>query len=298
MSAQFLSRTSVYQGNYRCIMYNPDCEFGAGLHYHDFYEIQFYFSDAGTLLVGNKQYEMRCGDVALINIFEPHTFCPAIHDYHRFCISMNPSFLLSMCSEQSDLLNIFSPNNRSYPVYHLGADEFKNVQRILSEYEQTSLSQGEDILERAFLYHICAHLYNSFYDCSHQDLMENQYVAVIAKLVQYICEHIKEDLSLDRLASVVNFSTFHICRVFKKYTGYTLTKYIVSKRIERAKFLLKEGEGMSITDICHETGFNNYSYFYKTFKKITGISPADYKLAAGIETEQETDDEFNQAESF
>ena len=292
MSAKFFSKASVYQGNYRCIMYNPNYEFWAGAHYHDFYEIQFYFSNAGVLQMGDKRYSLRYGDVALINIFEPHTFILSNkEDYRRFCISVDPSFLLSMCSEQSDLLNIFSPNNRSYPIYHLDEMSFLQVLNILYEYEQADLKHGKDILERALIYQVMAKLYNKFYDSSHQDPTESQYVAIIAKLMSHICEHIKEELSLVRLAGAVNYSEFHVCRLFKKLTGNTLTQYIVSKRIENAKFLLKGS--MPVKEICYETGFNNYSYFYKTFKKIVGCNPAEYK-ASITEGIRQSDNEISQ----
>ena len=98
---------------------------------------------------------------------------------------------------------------------------------------------------------------------------------VVTKLIGYIDEHISEDLSLENLSEYVNFSTFHLSRMFKRYTGTTLNKYIINKRIDKAKLLL-EGS-MSITNVSKEVGFNNYNHFYRTFKNVTGVSPADYK---------------------
>ncbi|MCX7615493.1 MAG: helix-turn-helix domain-containing protein, partial [Clostridiales bacterium] len=68
---------------------------------------------------------------------------------------------------------------------------------------------------------------------------------------------------------------YYICRLFKKHTGYTLNNYIVSKRLERARYLL--GGDIPITDISIKVGFYNYSYFYKAFKTFTGLSPAAYR---------------------
>ena len=54
---------------------------------------------------------------------------------------------------------------------------------------------------------------------------------MIAKLVDYINNHLSEDLSLGVLAQEVSYSEYYICRIFKKVTNYTLTNYIVEKRI-------------------------------------------------------------------
>lgn len=278
MSERFLARATIYQGDYNCVMRNPDCEFDMGAHYHDFYEVQIYFSDAGIIRIGDNKYSLHRGDVALINIFEPHAlYCNSDAQYERFCVSVDPCFLLSVCSNESDLLGIFNKSNKHFPVYHLDEDQFERIQKILHEYEQANLSHGKDILERALLYQLLANLYNFLYDEDCAVSVESQYITVISNLIRFISEHIQEDLSLERLSAEVNFSASHVCRMFKKYTGYTLTKYIIAKRIEKAKFLLKGST--PITDICHEIGFNNYSYFYKTFKKVVGCNPADYREA-------------------
>jgi AraC-like DNA-binding protein len=276
MVAKFLSHTSVYQGDYSGIMRNPECEFNQGLHYHDFYEIQIYFSNAGFLTIGDKKHSTHSGDVAFINIFEPHHFSPSSeNNYERFSISVDPSFLLSVCSDKSNLLGLFIPANKHFPVFHLEHDRLKVVSDVINEYEQTKFRYGQDLLERALLYKILAYLYNYFFDGCHINFKESQHTDLITRLIKFISAHLNEDLSLERLAEEVHFSTFHICRIFKKYTDNTITNYIISKRIERAKFLL--GENTPIVKISEETGFNNYAYFFKAFKKITGYGPMDYR---------------------
>lgn len=117
MSTEFLSRTDLYHGDFNCVMRNPNCEVDGGTHYHDFYELQFYFSDVGQIRIGDTHYSLHCGDVALIGMFEKHTlfYSPDIF-YNRFCISLDPSFIISACSEHSNLLSLFSRGNKSYPI--------------------------------------------------------------------------------------------------------------------------------------------------------------------------------------
>ena len=276
MSTEFLSRTDLYHGDFNCVMRNPDCEVDSGTHYHDFYELQFYFSNAGQIRVGDKHYALHYGDIALIGMFEKHTlfYSPGLY-YNRFCISLDPSFIISACSDKSNLLSLFSRSNPSYPIYHLEDKDFRELLSILYEYEQCRLTHGQDIMHRAYLYMVLARLYDHFYDGQQVNQQDSQYITLLAKLIRFINEHLSEELSLDRLAAEVNFSTYHVCRIFKRYTGNTLTQYIITKRIDLAKYML--GQNMSITEVCQSAGFNNYSYFYKTFHRLTGLSPAEYR---------------------
>ena len=66
------------------------------------------------------------------------------------------------------------------------------------------------------------------------------------------------------------------CRYFKKATGKTFTKLVNEYRVVHATKLLSESN-MSITDICYECGFNNFSHFNKLFKEITSKNASSYR---------------------
>ena len=66
------------------------------------------------------------------------------------------------------------------------------------------------------------------------------------------------------------------CRYFKKTTGKTFTQLVNEYRVVHATKLLSETQN-SITDICFESGFNNFSHFNKHFKLITGKSASNYR---------------------
>jgi len=275
MEATFLSNTAVFEGFYAYFIQNPTDELSKKLHYHNFYELQIHFSDTGSLKIESKKYDLHAGDFAFINIFEPHAFLPIDNTYEHLFITLEPSFLLAVCSNKSNLLNLWSQKNKFHPVFHLDDAAFKTITVIIDELKQTKLSHGQDLLERALIHKILANLYNFFFDGEHIMAMESQHVDIIAKLIRFIASHLNEDLSLERLSAEVDLSTFHICRIFKKYAGNSITKYIITNRIEKAKCLLRENT--SLEKISKETGFNNYPHFFKTFKKLTGYSPMDYR---------------------
>ena len=98
----------------------------------------------------------------------------------------------------------------------------------------------------------------------------------VDRIFKYITNHFKEHISLDEIAELVNMTPPSFCRYLKKVTGKTFTALVNEYRIVHASKLLTE-KPTSITDICYESGFNNFSHFNKLFKKTTGKSPSAYR---------------------
>ncbi|MDP6922875.1 MAG: AraC family transcriptional regulator, partial [Lutibacter sp.] len=95
-------------------------------------------------------------------------------------------------------------------------------------------------------------------------------------IFDYVSNHFKEPIPLEVIADKVNMTVPAFCRYFKKATGKTFTQFVNEFRIVHATKLLAE-KPTSITDICFESGFNNFSHFNKLFKKFTGKSPLKYR---------------------
>ena len=100
----------------------------------------------------------------------------------------------------------------------------------------------------------------------------------VEKTEEYIRRHINEDLSVEELAEKVYISSAHLSRLFKKKHGMTLIDYITRERMLLAKELLADTD-MSVTMISAKTGYANYSYFTKLFKKTFGKTPRDYRTS-------------------
>jgi AraC-like DNA-binding protein len=212
----------------------------------------------------------------MIKIFEPHEFIRSTSEGYRYCVTIDADFLLTACSSRSNLLNIFSKKNPNYPFGHVNEDILQQYLDIANRYFQIIIKPGYDIYEKAILYELLATMYNRFYSESVIDNNDIMDLTVIVKLIQYINSNLNKQLSLDELADVIHFSKFYLCKQFKRITGYTLKKYIIGKRIHKAKLMLMDN--IPISNISLELGFNNYSHFYKTFLQTEGISPSDYRI--------------------
>ncbi len=97
-----------------------------------------------------------------------------------------------------------------------------------------------------------------------------------AGVVQYIRQHLAENLSVDKLSALACMSKATFFRVFKREFGLTPVEYIIRERLGEAKRLLRQPLA-NVADVCLRAGFNNLSHFQSLFKKYEGVTPGAYK---------------------
>ena len=107
--------------------------------------------------------------------------------------------------------------------------------------------------------------------------MQAAYIQRINNVLAFIDDHLDEDLSLQTISSIAFYSPFHIHRLFKAITNETLNSYIIRKRIERTALMLIHNREQTIAEIARRYGFKNDSTFSRTFKKIYGQSPTEFR---------------------
>lgn len=98
----------------------------------------------------------------------------------------------------------------------------------------------------------------------------------INKVYNYVRENFNHSIPLETISDEVSMTVPSFCRYFKKMSGKTFTQFVNEYRIVHAIKLLTE-QNSSITDICFESGFSNFSHFNKQFKAFTGKSPSAYR---------------------
>lgn len=102
------------------------------------------------------------------------------------------------------------------------------------------------------------------------------YSSNIKKIILYIRKNLTYKISLDDIAKDLFITKEHLSRLFKKEMGITISEYIIKAKIQEAKNLLKQTD-YNILDIAVLLNFANSSHFSNSFKKITGLSPSDYR---------------------
>lgn len=100
---------------------------------------------------------------------------------------------------------------------------------------------------------------------------------LVDKIDEYMRLHLSAPLTLQSLSEQTGISKMHLCRIFKKCKSTTPIDYFNNLRIDHAKKLLTEFSAMPLREIAEGLGFNDTYYFSKVFKRLTGISPSDYR---------------------
>ncbi|KQZ63435.1 hypothetical protein ASD54_03560 [Rhizobium sp. Root149] len=100
--------------------------------------------------------------------------------------------------------------------------------------------------------------------------------ASLALVEEFIDENLGSDLTLSALAEITGLSRFHFSRAFKSATGETPYQRVLRRRMERAKLLMASGE-MSINQIAECLGFQDASYFQRTFRSWVGMSVKEFR---------------------
>lgn len=98
----------------------------------------------------------------------------------------------------------------------------------------------------------------------------------IKEILEYIQTNLKESISIDTLAGMACLSNDHFSKVFKSIISISPNEYIITKRIEKAQFLLLTSD-MPLKDIFEESGFNSMAHFSRIFKKYTSKTPLEYR---------------------
>jgi AraC family transcriptional regulator len=94
-------------------------------------------------------------------------------------------------------------------------------------------------------------------------------------LLDYINNHLDQNLGLEELAAIAQLSQYHFSRTFKRSTGMSPHQYVIQQRVERAKLLLREKK-MSICEVAIACGFTHQSHLNRHFKRLTGVTPKTF----------------------
>ena len=98
----------------------------------------------------------------------------------------------------------------------------------------------------------------------------------IAAIHEYLMNNYMDEVNLDKISSLVNMAKGSLCRFFKENVGLTIFEYLNKIKVEFACKLLMN-QDLAMVDVCFDSGFNNLSHFNKQFRKITGLTPTDYR---------------------
>lgn len=274
---EYQSRQYMLSSNYEIYHYQNQDLIEVSLHHHDFYECYFLLSGSVDYLIEGKTYYLQKGDLVLINCRELHQakINPGSHPYERIVLWINRSFLNELISLSTELAHCFEAPDRMN-ILRAEVSVQKAIEQLLHKLLSLEGYQGVgyDVLYRAYLMELIVHMNNAMRSGKAAQSIDMEKSSLIDGIVDYISEHIHEDITLDTLSSRFYLSKYHLLRVFKKHTGTTLHRYIIQKKLIEAKELILTN--VPITEVYQACGFGDYSNFFRAFKNEYGLTPKQF----------------------
>ncbi|MEN9613606.1 MAG: hypothetical protein RLZZ628_4420 [Bacteroidota bacterium] len=246
-------------------------------HYHPEYEIVYIEGADGTRHVGEHITRFEGSDLVLIGPFIPHlNFDYGIKTpYKKYVLHLKEDFLekaFSLMPELSDIKDLFEKARKG--IYFYGDSKTIIGTALKNIFQLAPFQQFIAILELLQTMANCAEkdTLHSNPVGQHYNLKEQQRLKVV---YAYIEAHYAEKIDLLDMAKLTHLTHAAFCRYFKKMTLMTFTEFVNQYRVNQAKKQLLLDH--TVTAVCFECGFESLSYFNRIFKKVTGLSPMQFK---------------------
>ena len=254
-------------------------------HYHEFCKVLLLVSGRGGYVVDGQRYLLQPGDVVLIGSRSAHR--PELEEdsaYERIIIYIDPEFLQQSSTAGCELMGLFSGEQGH--VLRLRESGRKKVfsQAHALEKEMSGDEYGREILCRAALLRLLVEIGRARHQ---EDSMNPSPVTPedprVIEWMDFLDRNLSEDLDMDQLAEHFFVSKFHMMRLFKAETGFTVHTYLMQRRLLAARNLIEKG--MRATEACYRCGFRSYSSFTRAYSKHFGTTPTGRTPPAQPQTE-------------
>jgi AraC-like DNA-binding protein len=264
--------------SYISVLEKKEEKFSSPLHCHPELELVYIKSGAGRRILGNTINQFAPGDIVLVGSELPHRWicdapsqlpCSIVAYFNKAVFS--ESFYTQ--KESIELADLFAKASRGINI--TGAT--REIIRVKME-RLTKKTGFKKIIGLMDILHIISTSKEIDY-ITIENLTLPQGKANIDRLTDvyhHIATNFQKDISLDEIASIASLTPPAFCNLFKKRTGKSFVEYITGIRISAACKDLQRTD-LNISAIYLRCGFKTISNFNKSFKKITGISPKEYR---------------------
>ncbi len=238
-------------------------------HFHDCHQIIFVINGNVDFCVNDKILNATAGSIAIFSRYENHSVLGCSNEYERFVLHIDPNVV-----------------NRKSPVYSLLTDRplgfcniidvSKNKDLILDIFnrilfENNNTSKLSDEMEQLLV----KQLLITVYRCSSINF-DNTFDDMVVGIKRQFENEYQRPFTLKMLAKQYSQSVSSLSHRFSAATGASVMEYLQSCRISNAKQMLAETD-CSIGEIVEKCGFSDNSNFSRTFKKLTGLSPSNFR---------------------
>ena len=251
------------------------------LHWHDEMEIVYIKKGTGCISVNLNEFIVAEGSVIIILPGQLHSIYTSDNtermEYEN--IIFNPGILLSKqadtCSRDY-LMPLFS-GDTSVPVhFHSGVPHYKEIAEILDNCDRAGAEKphGEALYIKSQLFMLLYVLENK---CRLKEpaIKSMKSLESMKSVIKYVELHYSDHITIDDMAEITSCSPSYFMKSFKKTFHTSFIDYLKNYRLTIAARMLTQSDG-SVLDICESVGFDNLSYFIRSFKAKYGVTPRKY----------------------
>ena len=251
-------------------------------HYHPEFELVFILEGKGTRFIGDNIEAINTGEIILMGPNLPHAM---LRDKYYYESNTNLTPRMMVLQFEKDFLgadiwsktefipvaDLLNKAKRGLKFYGRSADNAAFMLRRINEQKGIK----KIMLLLCLLEELaCQQEYTYISSCGFVEQYDET-DDKINKLYEFTINHFREDISLEKIASLVYLSPSAFCRYFKSKTSKTYKQFLTEVRIGYACKLLLQ-EKLNVSEICYECGYRNLSNFNRHFKDVTQTTPSEY----------------------
>ena len=259
-------------------------------HWHTAMEIIFALENTYTIEAHQQKYVMEPGDIAIIpsgtvhSISSPEKGCRFVFMFEPNLFSQLPGFNYVLSLIPQPVLINYDTNPQLYRA------ETALLWELVEYYWGNGLTKDLNIFSTMirFFSTFGEHTANVIPPTINNSSKAGSLVSRLSMVLDYLDTHYSENITLEEAANIACFSKFYFTRLFKQYTNQTFYDYLSTKRIKAAEQMLII-PNLPITEISLKAGFSSLSSFNRTFKRLKGCSPSEYRSLYSLENKIKKD---------
>ena len=259
-------------------------------HWHTAMEIIFTLENTYTIEAHQQKYVMEPGDIAIIpsgtvhSISSPEKGCRFVFMFEPNLFSQLPGFNYVLSLIPQPVLINYDTNPQLYRA------ETALLWELVEHYWGNGLTKDLNIFSTMirFFSTFGEHTANVIPPTINNSSKAGSLVSRLSMVLDYLDTHYSENITLEEAANIACFSKFYFTRLFKQYTNQTFYDYLSTKGIKAAEQMLII-PNLPITEISLKAGFSSLSSFNRTFKRLKGCSPSEYRSLYSLENKIKKD---------
>lgn len=254
------------------------------VHSHNYIEIMYVCSGQIVHIIDGKELSMDAGDILFMNQHVKHGIKKSQMEDIGINFIILPEFfdlpLLMLKKDKNNVLAEFLIDALRIDTIRPQYLHFKTnsaIENLMENIISSILSgnKNEENINQITMGLIFLHLLNNI-DTIGSDSMQGYHDIMVDTVLSYIDKNYK-DANLTELSQNMNQSLTNLSKIIKKRTGFTFQEHLQRKRFQQSVAFLCDTK-MTVAEIMNTVGYENSSYFYKTFRKKYGMSPREYRL--------------------